>query len=271
MPTVLHNGHRYNRNLPLALPMRRMITHVSPNLASVVDLRTSCGPIKNQGSEGSCTGHAFSSAIEWVFRKYLGKSPILSPQFFYAEELLSQGNFPQDEGSDGVTGCGVAVSKGCCELTLYPYVDGQIVMPTPVQVQNALQYAMGAYHGLTGSDVAHSVLADKVPWSIEIGFNVPESFESQQVADTGVMPVPSSTDEIIGGHEVLIVGCDLGVTPTLRPQGSVPSFLVQNSWGADWGIKGLFWMPVAVVDDAYTDLKIIHSGGKWMGEAYGSK
>ena len=182
-------------------------------------------------SGNSCTGHAFSSAIEWVFRKYLGKSPVLSPQFFYAEELIQQGNFPQDDGSDGVTGCGVAVSKGCCELALYPYVDGQIVMPTPAQVENALQYAMGAYHGLTGSDVAHSVLADKVPWPIEIGFNVPASFESQQVADTGVMPVPNANDEIIGGHEVLIVGCDLGAVATIRPKGSVPSFLVQNSWG----------------------------------------
>jgi hypothetical protein len=31
-----------------------------------VDLREWGGPIKDQGREGSCTGHAFSSAREWI-------------------------------------------------------------------------------------------------------------------------------------------------------------------------------------------------------------
>ena len=35
-----------------------------------VDLREWSGPIKDQGEEGSCTGHAFSSAREWIARKY---------------------------------------------------------------------------------------------------------------------------------------------------------------------------------------------------------
>jgi C1A family cysteine protease len=31
-----------------------------------VDLREFGGPVKDQGEEGSCTGHAFSSAREWI-------------------------------------------------------------------------------------------------------------------------------------------------------------------------------------------------------------
>ena len=35
----------------------------------LIDLREFGGPIKDQGEEGSCTGHAFSSAREWIARK----------------------------------------------------------------------------------------------------------------------------------------------------------------------------------------------------------
>jgi len=37
-------------------------------LPQQVDLREFGGPIKDQGEEGSCTGHAFSSAREWMAR-----------------------------------------------------------------------------------------------------------------------------------------------------------------------------------------------------------
>jgi hypothetical protein len=33
-----------------------------------VDLRVWGGPIKDQGEEGSCTGHVFLSAREWIAR-----------------------------------------------------------------------------------------------------------------------------------------------------------------------------------------------------------
>ncbi len=65
------------------------------------------------------------------------------------------------------------------------------------------------------------------------------------------------------GHEVLAIGYDIGLIPTDRPAGSAPSFLIQNSWGKDWGADGYFWMPLAVFDAPDTDLKIIHSGHPW--------
>ena len=244
---------RYGRNIPPPLPAHRMLSRVAPTLPAYVDLRAFCGPVKDQGDEGSCTGHAFSSAIEWINRKYLARQPILSPQFFYAEELLFDGNFPNDDGSDGLTGCNVAVTKGCCEASAYPYVAGQILQPTADQLVNALEYTMGAYHGLTGSAVAMSVLGDPTPWPVPVGFTVYESFESDVVASTGIMPIPAPGEAVLGGHEVLMLGYDAAKRLAL----------IQNSWGDAWGQAGFFWMPFEVLDASDTDLKIVHSGKPW--------
>ena len=256
-------GHRYDRQIPPPMPAHRMITRATPGLSLVIDLRSWCGPVKDQGQEGSCTAHAGTSANEWIHRRYLKSSPIFSPQYTYAKELLLDGDFPNDNGSDGQTLCNTMIVNGCCEESLYPYVPGQILKPTAAQDLNAAKYRLGAYHGLAGSVVAHSVLADPTPWPIEIGFTVYESFESDQVAETGIMPMPRASEQILGGHEVLIVGCDLENLPTIRPLSCPPAFLVQNSWSTGWGIAGFFWMPVPVLDDPQTDLKIAHAGHPW--------
>jgi C1A family cysteine protease len=242
---------------------------IPPVLPPVVDLRSSCGPIKDQGAEGSCTGHAFSSAMEWIFRKFpswlpngVTTPPVLSPAFFYAEELLYDGNFPNDAGSNGLTGCNIAVTRGCCEESVFPYVAGTITQPNATQLQNATQYALGAYHGLAGSVTAVSVLGDPTPWPVQVGFTVYASFESDATRETGVYN-PQSGESVLGGHEVLMVGYDIGVTPTLRPAGCPPAALIQNSWGTGWGLDGFFWMPLSVLDASDTDLKIVHAGKPW--------
>lgn len=253
----------YNRHIPDPLPQHRMLNRITVGLPGSVDLRPWCGPVKDQGSEGCCTGESGSGGLEWVHRRYLNKQPILSPQFFYACELQCDGDFPQDNGSDGNTLCAVAVTKGCCEESLMPFVAGQIIAPTAEQIANAKQYALGAYHGVGGSQTAASVLGDPVPWVLNIGFTVYESFESDAVASSGVMPIPETGEQVLGGHEVLGVGYDLGTTATIRPSGCPPAFLIKNSWGTGWGIGGYFWMPVSILDASDTDIKIIHAGNPW--------
>ena len=66
-----------------------------------------------------------------------------------------------------------------------------------------------------------------------------DAFESPDVAASGIVPMPSANDAPLGGHAVLCVGYD----------DAKQSFLVRNSWGADWGQAGYFTLPYAYVTD----------------------
>ena len=77
--------------------------------------------------------------------------------------------------------------------------------------------------------------------TIAFGFTVYESFESQEVAQTGIVPMPTRDERTLGGHEVLLVGY-------LKNE---PNYgLVRNSWGTSWGMAGYFLMPWAYLMDA---------------------
>lgn len=258
-------GRRYDRSQPAPLPLHRMLRRrLQSSFPMAVDLLASCGPVKDQGNEGACTAHAGASSNEWIHRRYLLKSPIFSPQYTYARELLAQGNFPEDSGSDGVTLCNTLIANGCCELSEYLYVPGQILKPTPAQDTNAAGFRLGAYHGIADSNTALSVLGDPTPWPVLIGFTVYPSFESDETAETGIMLMPKPGETPLGGHEVVdCCGYDVGQIPTLRPAKCPPALLIQNSWGSNWGINGRVWMPIPVLDLPDTDMKIAHSGEPW--------
>jgi hypothetical protein len=133
MPT-----RKYDRNKPAPLPHHMMLSLPTEGLPPTFDGRPWCGDIKDQGSEGACTGHAGASAIEWIFRKYKGAAPDLSPQYAYVRELIKQGSFPDDVGSDGTTLCEVLIEDGCCDLDSYPYEPGNIIEPTDEQDHGCL-------------------------------------------------------------------------------------------------------------------------------------
>ncbi len=80
------------------------------------------------------------------------------------------------------------------------------------------------------------------------GFTVYESFESDQVAQTGHVPMPQAGEQVVGGHAVLAVGYD----------DSNQWFIVRNSWGPNWGMQGYFTMPYLYLLDPNL------SGDFWM-------
>lgn len=233
--------------------------HKLTPLPAMVDEREFCGPIKNQGDEGSCTGHAGSSSVEWQFRKWMKETPILSPQNLYVNELTLEGSFPSDDGAQTRSICKVLNTQGVCEEAIQPYVSGKLAKPTPAQVENALKYKLGGYHRLAGLDDFLTCLGDPVPWPVLVGFNVFESFEGDDVAKAGLMPVPNTKKErLLGGHEVLAVGYDRNGQLT----NGIPVAICQNSWGPEWGVKGFFYMPLEVLGDPnqVSDLWVIHIG-----------
>jgi C1A family cysteine protease len=91
------------------------------------------------------------------------------------------------------------------------------------------------YRSLDNTNVNEllSCLASGFPFVF--GFSVYDSFESDEVAHTGIVPMPGKDEQQLGGHAVMRVGYDL----------DKKVFIVRNSWGKTWGDHGYFYMPFA--------------------------
>src|SRR4051794_31883937 len=63
-----------------------------------VDLRGGCSRIDNQGSLGSCSGHALAGAVEFLEKKMGGAFINVSRLFIYYNERLMEGTVAQDSG-----------------------------------------------------------------------------------------------------------------------------------------------------------------------------
>jgi len=103
------------------------------------------------------------------------------------------------------------------------------------------------YHRVTNLTLLKTALAEGYP--AVIGINVYESFESDQVAKTGIVPLPKRGEQLLGGHAILAVGYKDDTK--IKGQGVV---ICRNSWGENWGDKGYFYLPYSYFAHYVTDM-----------------
>lgn len=210
-------------------------------LPPLVDLRNQCPPVYDQGQLGSCTGNGIAGVIQFERRKQkLTPDFIPSRLFIYYNERVMEHTVNSDSGAmirDGIKSVG---QQGDCPETEWPYDIAKFAQkPTPACYQDALKYKAVLYQRMVQSlNQLKGCLASGYPFVF--GFTVYESFESQQVAQTGIVPMPSSTEKLMGGHCVVAVGYD----------DAKQCFIIRNSWGANWGMQGYCTMPYAYLTDA---------------------
>lgn len=202
-------------------------------LPILVDLRAKCSPVVDQGQLGSCTANAISAHLDFN-RKQQGKAFIAPSRLqIYYNERLDQGTVGSDAGST-IRESAKAVKKyGAAPESEWVYDISKFKTAPPSKVvADGLKYKDLVYERITRSLVVFQTrLAEGFPFVI--GFTVYDSFESDVVAKTGVMPMPASGESVLGGHAVMVVGYD----------NAKRQFIVRNSWGTDWGDKGYFYMP----------------------------
>ncbi len=209
-----------------------------PALPASTDLRKHCSPVENQGNLGSCTGNSLAGAVEFLERKDGVAFQNVSRLFIYYNERVIEHTVSQDAGAMIRDGIKSLVKQGVCAEAQWPYVVGKFtVKPSATCYKAALTHTVTAYARLSTLQDMRTCLADGYPFVF--GFTVYESFESSQVAKTGVVPMPKPREKVLGGHAVMAVGYDDGQK----------RFLVRNSWGTGWGMNGYFTIPYDYVDD----------------------
>ena len=211
-------------------------------LASEIDPRDSLPLVYDQGQLGSCTGNAVAAAIQYDF--YLdGKFPLRSHRpsrldIYYGERSLEGTLMNGDCGAVGRDGFKYAQQTGVMLERDWPYVISQFQTPPP---SGPRPYKLTKQYASVPMDVTLIKTALNKQQTIAFGFTVYESFESGQVASNGIVPMPTPGEQVLGGHEVLIVGY-LSAYPNHA--------LVRNSWGANWGIGGYFLMPWSYITNS---------------------
>lgn len=224
-----------HRDLKLAAPPPLV-------LPTSIDLSTSLfmPQVYDQGQLGSCTANAIAAAVD--FERASQKESFLTPSrlFIYYNERVIEGDPDEDGGAEIRDGMKTIASQGVCPETEWPYDESQVLVKPPASCYTdatkfiATQYvsvAQDSYH------LRYMLGIAKKP--IVFGFSVYDDFESDQVAETGLLSLPGGNDSPIGGHAVMIVGYD----------DSRSLFKVRNSWGSDWGQAGYFQMPYTYVLD----------------------
>jgi len=204
----------------------------------LVDLRSTCPAVYNQDKLGSCTANAIAAAYEYDEIKQNEKDVFIpSRLFIYYNERKIEGSIDTDSGAEIRDGIKSISVDGVCSEDMWKYdITKFTECPTQECYDDAKNHKSIEYKRVVQSlEQLKQCLIEGFPFVF--GFNVYSSFETQEVADTGNMPMPKEGEELLGGHAVCAVGFD----------DNRCVFIIRNSWGDSWGDKGYFYMPYAFI------------------------
>jgi len=204
-------------------------------LPSSVDLRPQCPPVEDQGQLGSCTSFAVGAAIRFARKKQGLPDFVTSHLFLYYNSRAMEGTVNSDAGAVIRDVIKSANKQGDCPELEWPYDISKFTVQPPAKCyQDALKDRALSYQRVARSLAQmKGCLASGLPFVV--GISVYESFESDEVARTGMVPMPQPGEQLLGGHAVLCVGF----------RDSDQKWIFRNSWSASWGDQGHFYLDYA--------------------------
>ncbi|MFF7638652.1 C1 family peptidase [Kitasatospora sp. NPDC008050] len=208
----------------------------------------------DQGQVGSCVTWATGYTGYGVLMNEQGISGApMAPMYIYSQ--IAQGN---DSGTYASVALPMEQQQGID--TQSDYWQGTTdftTQPDANETANAASYKLSGFVQLpTSGDAARTAIEDAISQGepVPIGFSVQQSFmdlNSQTASDYSYVPGDTSSDPVVGGHEITIVAYnDQGVT-------------IENSWGtSNWGNGGFANLPwsffnAGVVDEAHAMGKLV--------------
>lgn len=222
-----------------------------------VDLRTYTGEIEQQGQTGSCTANAMCSAGE-MFLQSANQFIDLARLFNYktSRKALPQEFQDSDQGSTAREALRAAKNYGIPSETTWPYVESSWnAEPSDAAYAEAKQRTVGAYYRIQHEfnlDLQNYNIAvemhQRLKHALASGYPVLVGlYIGHALRDIGdkVYPPTGPNNEMWGGHEMLIVGYN------------ADGYIVENSWGRDWGVNGYFICSEGAITVDVVDLWVV--------------
>ena len=197
-----------------------------PTYHTLVTKRENCILIS-----GNCTAHGYADWVMAALKKADLPVFLISRLFQYYNERLREGTVSTDAGAIVRDAFWVGANYGIVDETQWPYDVSKFAVVPPTEVYaNAKKDTEHFFAPLDPSNIINQIktsISHGQPYVF--GFDVFGNFDRYE---SGVLELPSGTDQYLGGH------CVCGY----QTDDSVNACLIRNSWDTTWGIKGDFWM-----------------------------
>jgi hypothetical protein len=218
--------------------------------------------ILDQGQEGACTGFALAAVVNFLRAKQK-QTAIVSPRMLY--ELARRYDEWPGEAYEGSSARGAIkgwVKHGVCLRSAWKDNQHGITHLSDAIIQQAMATPGGAYYRIRPYNVRdmHTALNETgilyATLMVHAGWGNPGGNKGDKPVSVSYvhrgrpvklkLPVIKRQGSADGGHAIAIVG--------YTPQG----FIIQNSWGPDWGADGFALLP-------YEDF-LMHATDIWVAQ-----
>lgn len=223
-------------------------------LPDSVDLTPFAPDPLDQSACGSCVGHALAGAVATSFARAgapLGFVP--SPRSIYqlarcidrlspSEPLTDEGSMP-NQAIRSLNEWGIRPMRAPSPQGFNSDCDASNVNnePTLDEIeQDATLLLIGQYAiDSTGAQRINDVCAALAAgYAVTVASFVDTAFEDL-TANSAPYDVPDESDPNGGGHYLMVAG--------FKKVGAARLFLIQNSWGTEWGDGGRCWVTEAFI------------------------
>jgi C1A family cysteine protease len=213
---------------------------IQNELPTRVDLREKCPSVYDQGRLGSCTANAIACAIQYdEMKQSLESQETPSRLFIYYNERDMEENVDRDSGASLRDGMKSINRVGYCRESDWPYIIDEFKTTPPTSCYDYASHHKSISYRTVSQTESDIKAVLNMGFPIVFGISVYESFESDEVTKTGIVPMPGDNESVLGGHAITLVGYD----------DDKKLFTFRNSWGESWGDKGYGYIPYEYVCD----------------------